>query len=233
KQYQPIEEKYILITGGAGFVGTNLTAKFLDLGYKVMIYDNLYREGVKENLKWLKKEYQENLIIQIADIREKNILQNSVNNAIAVFHFASQVAVTTSITNPLGDFQINLSGTFNVLECIRKSPHQPPLLFTSTNKVYGNLENLEFKLNKTRYEAVNPEIKNKGISEKQALDFHSPYGCSKGAADQYILDYSKTYGLKTLVFRMSCIYGPHQFGNEDQGWVAHFLISILKEKEIS
>ncbi len=233
KQYQPIQEKYILITGGAGFVGTNLTAKLLDLGYKVMIYDNLYREGVKENLKWLKNKYRENLFIQIADIREKEVLQNSVNNATAVFHFSAQVAVTTSITNPLEDYQINLSGTFNILECIRKSSHQPPLFFTSTNKVYGNLENLDFKLKKTRYEAVNPEIKNKGISEKQALDFHSPYGCSKGAADQYILDYSKTYGLKTLVFRMSCIYGPHQFGNEDQGWVAHFLISVLKGKEIS
>lgn len=222
------DEKYILITGGAGFVGANLASRFLREGKKVMIYDNLSREGVIENLKWLKKSYSENLIIQVADIREKEILERSIKNATAVFHFSAQVAVTTSLTNPIHDFDINLRGTFNVLEAIRKSPHRPPMIFTSTNKVYGNLEEMDFSLNGMRYEAVDPVIKKKGISEKQPLDFHSPYGCSKGSADQYVLDYCKSYGMKSVVFRMSCIYGPHQFGNEDQGWVAHFLISALK-----
>ena len=227
------DEHYILITGGAGFVGANLASRFLSEGKKVMIYDNLSRDGVIENLQWLKKNFPENLIIQVADIREKNVLERSVLNATAVYHFSAQVAVTTSLTDPIHDFDVNLRGTFNVLEAIRKSPHRPPLIFTSTNKVYGNLGALDFSLNGTRYEAIDPIIKKKGISEKQPLDFHSPYGCSKGAADQYVLDYSKSYGLKSVVFRMSCIYGPHQFGNEDQGWVAHFLISALKDQPVT
>lgn len=228
----PQNEKYILITGGAGFVGTNLASKFLEEGKRVMIYDNLSREGVVQNLQWLRMNYPENLIIQIADIREKEILRRCVAQATAVFHFSAQVAVTTSLTDPASDFQINIRGTFNVLEAIRNSSHQPPLLFTSTNKVYGNLGKMDFKSNGSRYQAVDPQIKENGISELQPLDFHSPYGCSKGAADQYVLDYCKSYDLKTVVFRMSCIYGPHQFGNEDQGWVAHFLISAIKNNPV-
>lgn len=234
KQYEnPEDEDYILVTGGAGFVGTNLTAKLLEEGHKVMVYDNLERDGVRKNLKWLQQNYKENFIIQVADVREKDVLQSCINKAKAVFHFSAQVAVTTSLENPVQDFQVNLMGTMNVLESIRTSAHNPPLFFTSTNKVYGNLEELNFNLNKTRYKADDASLEQNGISEDQALDFHSPYGCSKGAADQYVLDYSKTYGLKSVVFRMSCIYGPHQFGNEDQGWVAHFLISALKNKDIS
>ena len=234
KQYEmESDEKYTLITGGAGFIGTNLAERFLSEGKKVMIYDNLFRDGVEENLQELQKRFGNNLLIQIADINETKVLERCVENATAVFHFCAQVAVTSSVTNPVHDFEVNLKGTFHLLEAIRKSNHQPPLLFTSTNKVYGNLQDIRMLEKSTRYYPAEKKIAKEGIDEKMPLDFHSPYGCSKGAADQYILDYSRTYGLKAAVFRMSCIYGPHQFGTEDQGWVAHFLISALQNDAIS
>lgn len=234
KQYDvETEEKYTLITGGAGFIGTNLASRLLSEGKKVMIYDNLFRDGVEKNLQWLQKKYGKKLIIQIADINETNILPQCVKYASEVFHFCAQVAVTSSVANPVHDFEVNLQGTFNLLEAIRTSKHQPPLIFTSTNKVYGNLQDIKMVENISRFYPSDKKIKKYGINEKMHLDFHSPYGCSKGAADQYILDYTRSYGLKTAVFRMSCIYGPHQFGTEDQGWVAHFLISALENKPIS
>ena len=234
KQYNISEgKKYTLITGGAGFIGTNLASRFLSEGKRVMIYDSLFRDGVEENLQWLQKEYGDRLIIQIANINEPRILQEAVNNASEVFHLCAQVAVTSSVVNPVHDFNVNLNGTFHLLEAIRKSSHQPPLIFTSTNKVYGNLQDVKMLENGSRFYPADKQIEKFGIDEKTPLDFHSPYGCSKGAADQYILDYSRTYGLKTAVFRMSCIYGPHQFGTEDQGWVAHFLISALEDKPIT
>ena len=234
KTYEPdTAENYSLITGGAGFIGTNLASRLLSEGKKVMIYDNLHRDGVEQNLQWLKNKYKEKLIIQIADIREKRLLQKCVEHANEVFHFSAQVAVTHAVQNPLQDFQVNLRGTFNLLEAIRESPHQPPLIFTSTNKVYGNLKSLKMVSTPTRYVPDDKHVKKYGMNEETPLNFHSPYGCSKGAADQYILDYARSYGLKTIVFRMSCIYGPHQFGTEDQGWVAHFLISALEGKPIS
>lgn len=231
--HPPAGDSYILITGGAGFVGTNLAEKLLRAGHRVMIYDNLSREGVMTNLSWLQKNFGDQLIIQIADIREQEILRQSIRKASAVFHFSAQVAVTTSLTDPTIDFDVNIRGTLNVLEAIRHSDHQPPLIFTSTNKVYGDLHEITFLNKNTRYTPENPTIRQHGISEKQPLVFHSPYGCSKGAADQYVLDYCKSYGLQSTVFRMSCIYGPHQFGNEDQGWVAHFLISTLTDQPIT
>ena len=234
KRYKIEEkEKYTLITGGAGFIGTNLASRFLSEGKRVMIYDSLFRDGVEKNLQWMQEEYGDKLIIQISNINETRILQQCVNNAEAVFHLCAQVAVTSSVENPIHDFNVNLNGTFHLLEAIRKSPHQPPLLFTSTNKVYGNLQDVKMQENGSRFYPADRNMKKYGINEKIPLDFHSPYGCSKGAADQYILDYSRTYGLKTCVFRMSCIYGPHQFGTEDQGWVAHFLISALEDKPIT
>jgi CDP-paratose 2-epimerase len=234
KQYAINEnEKYTLITGGAGFVGTNLASRLLSEGKKVMIYDNLSRAGVEQNLQWLQKEYGDKLIVQVADIREKRILEECVKGAEQVFHFSAQVAVTSSLTNPVHDFEVNITGTFNLLEAIRKSPNQPPLVFTSTNKVYGDLMDLGLTTDETRYYPEDKHFRENGIDESRSLDFHSPYGCSKGAADQYVLDYSRSYGLKTAVFRMSCIYGPHQFGNEDQGWVAHFLIQALQDNPIT
>lgn len=226
-------KKYSLITGGAGFIGTNLAKRLLEEGKSVMIYDNLFREGVEENLQWLAEKYPDKLLIQIADINENWLLKKSVNQASEVYHFCAQVAVTSAVTDPQHDFDINLKGTFSLLEAIRQSEHQPPLIFTSTNKVYGNLQEVKMQEDQTRFIPANQDIRNSGINEEAPLEFHSPYGCSKGAADQYILDYARTYSLKAVVFRMSCIYGPHQFGTEDQGWVAHFMISALKNKPVT
>lgn len=224
----PEDKKSILITGGAGFIGTNLADFFLSKGKAVTIYDSLSRDGVEENLKWLKNNHSTNLNIRIADIRNRFELRDAVNKAEFIYHFAAQVAVTTSYEEPIEDFEINIQGTVNLLEAIRKSSHQPPVVFTSTNKVYGNLKNINLRENKTRYYVDNDQI-----NESQALDFYSPYGCSKGSADSYMLDYARIYGLKSVVFRMSCIYGPHQFGTEDQGWVAHFLIQVLKNNPLT
>lgn len=234
KNYQiSPETTYSLITGGAGFIGTNLADRLLSEGKTVMIYDNLSRDGVEANLQWLKNKHGDQLIIQIADIQESFLLDECVRHANEVFHFSAQVAVTTSLDSPAHDFEVNLKGTFNLLEAIRKAPHNPPLFFTSTNKVYGNLTDLEMQSDENRYFPADNYIRKNGVDERCPLDFHSPYGCSKGAADQYILDYSRSYGLQTVVFRMSCIYGYHQCGTEDQGWVAHFLISALKDNPIT
>src|ERR1051325_9171384 len=150
-----------------------------------------------------------------------------------VFHFAAQVAVTTSLDDPIGDFEVNARGTLNLLEAIRAANNPPPLIFTSTNKVYGDLRDVPLKRQGNRYVPVDAQARTHGFSEARRLDFHSPYGCSKGAACQYVLDYARTYRMQTAVFRMSCIYGPHQFGNEDQGWVAHFALSALRGQPIT
>lgn len=233
RKQKATEPAYVLITGGAGFVGVNLADHLLHQGHKVIIYDNLSRAGVEKNLKWLLSEHSaENVWVEIADIRNIYRLKHVVKHAKMVYHLAAQVAVTTSLDDPCHDFEVNIQGTFNLLESIRTSSHQPPLVFTSTNKVYGDLPNLEFEQSETRYHPKDNQIKQRGISEAQPLNFHSPYGSSKGAADQYVLDYARSYNLKAVVFRMSCIYGPHQFGTEDQGWVAHFLIHAIKGRTI-
>jgi len=226
-------EKYTLITGGAGFVGTNLADRLMSEGRKVMIFDNLSRAGVENNLFWLRQKHPENLLVMVADIRDKASVAHAVKNADQVFHFAAQVAVTSSLVNPFHDFEVNAQGTLTLLEAIRNSESQPPIIFTSTNKVYGDLSDLGIVTNGTRYHPQNIYYRQHGISEARIMDFHSPYGCTKGMADQYILDYARTFGLKTVVFRMSCIYGLHQFGTEDQGWVAHFLIQSIKNKPIT
>lgn len=234
KEYDPSAlGRYILITGGAGFIGTNLADRLLGEGKRVMVYDSLAREGVERNLLWLKKKYGERLIVQIADIRERVLLQRCVEMADAIFHLSAQVAVTQAIVTPVEDFDVNLRASFHLLEAVRKSKHRPPLVFTSTNKVYGSLDHLGMDASPTRYIPMDKTIETLGLDESTPLDFHSPYGCSKGAADQYILDYARSYGIRALVFRMSCVYGPHQFGTEDQGWVAHFLISALNGRGIS
>jgi CDP-paratose 2-epimerase len=228
-----IPQHTTLITGGAGFIGTNLADALLSEGKSVIIYDNLSRSGVEKNLQWLRDKYTSNLRIEIADIRDQAALTDAVNAADAIYHFAAQVAVTTSCTDPLMDFEVNARGTINLLEAIRKAEKQPPLVFTSTNKVYGDLEDMKVILKGDRYAPEDPAIEAQGVSELRSIDFHSPYGCSKGAADAYILDYARTFGLQAVVFRMSCIYGPHQFGTEDQGWIAHFLISALEGKPLT
>ena len=227
------EEKYALITGGAGFVGTNLAKRLLEDGKRVLILDNLSRPGVELNLQWLYDNYEERLEVHVADIRNLQTVKMLMKGANEVYHFAAQVAVTTSLDFPINDFEINARGIINVLEAIRAMKTPPPLVFTSTNKVYGGLDDLRFIPNGTRYNPSDKNILKNGISETRPLDFHSPYGCSKGAADQYVIDYARTYGIPAVVFRMSCIYGPHQYGNEDQGWVAHFAIRAIENKAIS
>jgi CDP-paratose 2-epimerase len=224
----PEREKSILITGGAGFIGTNLAHRLLNEGKAVTILDNLDRPGVEANLNWLRRNHRQNFNIAIADVRSQYKVQKIVNEAEFIFHFAAQTAVTTSFEHPFNDFKTNLQGTMNVLEAVRNTRHRPPVVFTSTNKVYGDLTGKNIFTNGKRY-IMEP----KKVSENQKLDFKSPYGCSKGAADSYIRDYTRSYNLKTVVFRMSCIYGPHQLGTEDQGWVAHFLIQALKGKPLT
>ncbi|HYH08816.1 MAG TPA: NAD-dependent epimerase/dehydratase family protein [Thermoanaerobaculia bacterium] len=226
-------ESYVLITGGCGFVGTNLADRLLREGHRVCVYDNLSRPGVERNLAWLRETHGSNVIAKIADTRDAAALRDAVRRASAVYHLAAQVAVTTSLADPAGDFDVNAGGTVNVLEAIRGSMRKPPLFFTSTNKVYGGLEDVHMDEEPLRYRPRMEQIAQNGVSEERPLDFHSPYGCSKGAADQYVRDYARSYGLRTVVFRMSCIYGPHQFGTEDQGWVAHFLIRALNREPIT
>jgi CDP-paratose 2-epimerase len=224
--------KPVLITGGAGFIGTNLAERLLSTGQPVVVLDSLARPGVEQNLRWLRERHADRVTVEIADVRDAATVRRVVSRARQVFHFAAQVAVTTSLADPVEDFEVNALGTLGLLEAIRAQPVPPPLVFTSTNKVYGALDDVALRRRHRRYEPVDPAITRRGVSESRPLDFHSPYGCSKGTADQYVLDYSRSYGLPTTVFRMSCIYGPHQHGTEDQGWVAHFLIQALEDREI-
>ena len=223
---------YSLITGGAGFIGTNLAARLLDEGRSVRIFDNLSRPGVEKNLEWLCGTYGARVEVQLEDIRNPWALYEAVLHADQVFHFAAQVAVTSSVEHPQEDFEINARGTLNVLEALRKLDNPPPLLFTSTNKVYGALDDVELGDDGTAYYPLDDRFE-RGISADRPLEFESPYGCSKGAADEYVLDYCRVFGLPTIVFRMSCIYGPHQFGTEDQGWIAHFLMRALRDEPIT
>lgn len=227
------KSKPILITGGAGFIGTNLAHRFLSENQKVLILDTLSRPGVEKNLSWLLKTHSGLVEVETTDVRNADKVKKAVKNASQVFHFAAQVAVTTSLEDPISDFEVNAHGTLNVLEAIRSLENPPPLIFTSTNKVYGSLDDIELEKKKNRYQPKSKTGCENGISEQRSIDFHSPYGCSKGAADQYVLDYARTFNLPAVVFRMSCIYGPHQCGTEDQGWIAHFLMNALENKSIT
>ncbi|MDQ8184115.1 NAD-dependent epimerase/dehydratase family protein [Pelagicoccus sp. SDUM812002] len=223
-------ERPAVIFGGAGFVGTNVADRLCSAGTKVRIFDNLSRAGVEKNLAWLLNRYPEQVEIDLRDIRDPQAVKAAVADASCVFQLASQVAVTTSLLRPQEDFTVNACGTFNLLEALRTT-NPVPLLFTSTNKVYGGLDSIPLKKQETRY---TPEsVKFEAFDESFPLNFCSPYGCSKGTADQYVLDYARSYGLPATVFRMSCIYGPHQWGTEDQGWVAHFINNALKGEPIS
>jgi CDP-paratose 2-epimerase len=222
-----------LITGGAGFVGSNLAHRLLAQGENVLVLDNLSRPGVERNLEWLRDAHGDRLRVMLEDVRDAAAVRHAASRAARVFHFAAQVAVTTSLVTPQEDFATNAQGTLNVLEAARGLTSPPSVLMTSTNKVYGGLEDVSLHLNEGRYAPLSPELAAHGISEERPLDFHSPYGCSKGAADQYVHDYARSFGLRTVVFRMSCIYGQRQFGTEDQGWVAHFLLRALDRAPIT
>jgi len=231
----------VFITGGTGFIGSNTAKHFLDLGNKVVVFDDLSRKGVEKNLTWLKREIASPLLSFVrGDIRNFDDVQHRVKTAFGatsesdekniIIHLAAQVAVTDSVSNPRKDFEVNALGTLNLLEAARLSKADPIVIFASTNKVYGGMEDVQIVEKETRYEYKDYP---NGMSESRNLDFHSPYGCSKGSADQYIRDYARIYNMKTVVFRNSCIYGPRQFGNEDQGWIAHFIISSVFERPIS
>lgn len=225
-------DRVALITGGAGFIGSNLAERLLAEGAHVRIFDNLSRAGVLHNVTWLKSlNGPGSLEFLTVDIRDVAAVRSAVRGATEVYHLAAQVAVTTSVADPETDFHTNATGTLNLLEAVRSLNDKPFLLYTSTNKVYGSLEGVPVKRGATRYQASDRNFQ--GVQESEPLDFHSPYGCSKGAADQYVRDYARIYGLSTAVFRMSCIAGPRQFGNEDQGWVAHFLYSVLAGRPIT
>ncbi len=223
----------ILITGGAGFIGSNLTKYHMDKNDEVIVLDNLSRPGVERNLNWLKANDDFEFIKEDVRRPEKimNVFRNNKNINI-VYHQAGQVAVTTSIKNPREDFEVNALGTFNILEAMRNFTPAAILIYSSTNKVYGNLSDIEIIESEKRYFFKDKNYE-KGVSENRNLNFHSPYGCSKGAADQYVIDYSRLYGLKTIVFRQSCIYGYRQIGLEDQGWVAWFAIQSLFKRLIT
>lgn len=219
----------ILITGGAGFIGSNAAVYFLNKGHDVTVFDNFSRKGGRENVRWVKESASGRLQVIEGDVRDFQQLRKSLSGHAAILHLAGQVAVTTSVQHPREDFEGNLLGTFNILEAARLSGQKPIVLYSSTNKVYGGLEDLNIKEEKTRY--VFADLPH-GVSEEQPLDFHSPYGCSKGAGDQYVRDYARIYELPTIVFRQSCIYGPRQFGIEDQGWVAWFMIAESTGKKV-
>ena len=223
----------VLITGGAGFIGANLADRLARAGHRVVVYDALSRPGVAANLAWLQASHPDRIDAVVADIRDADQLGACVAEADAVFHLAAQVAVTTSLTAPLTDFAVNLGGTLNLLEALRRRGGQVPLVFASTNKVYGDLHNVDLAPSGDAYLPSDPDVRRWGIGEDRRLDFHTPYGCSKGGADQYVLDYARSFGIPAVVMRMSCIYGPRQMGTEDQGWVAHFLISALEQRPIS
>ena len=225
--------KRVLITGGAGFIGSNLADRILGEGHAVVIYDSLARPGVERNLAWLKSRHGDAVEPVRADLRDAHALTQAAEGVDAAFHLAAQVAVTTSMVEPVEDFDINVRGTLSLLEALRRRPEPVPLIFASTNKVYGDLGDLGLALTNDAYVPVDPIVRRHGVGESRPLDFHTPYGCSKGAADQYVLDYARSFGVPTAVLRMSCIYGPRQMGTEDQGWVAHFAIRALQSEPIS
>ena len=223
--------KTVVITGGAGFIGVNAAEAFVRDGWHVVLFDNLSRKGTDLNLRYLRQKYPAECEFVQGDVRYDHFsLLHAVGRAELVLHLAAQVAVTTSITRPVEDFEINAHGTFNVLEAVRESGNKPMMIYASTNKVYGGMPDVICEKSETRYRFRDfPH----GIAEDRPLDFHSPYGCSKGAADQYVHDYGRIYGIPTVVFRQSCIYGQRQFGVEDQGWVAWFAIAALLERPIT
>ncbi len=221
----------VLITGGAGFIGCNAASRYLRRGDKVVVVDDLSRLGAYENLEWLKS--QGLLTFLKVDVRDEHRVTQAFQehrDAGLVLHLAAQVAVTTSITNPRDDFEVNAWGTFNVLEGIRRAGISAPLIYASTNKVYGELNGIGTVDGTSRYSHADLPY---GVAETQDLDFHSPYACSKGAADEYVREYHRIYGVRSVVFRQSCVYGYRQFGTEDQGWIAWFMIAARQGRPIT
>ena len=222
--------KTILITGGCGFIGSNMAAHYLDKGWEVITYDNYSRPGAESNEVWLREHSSDQLQFVRGDVRDLEHLRQVMQDVDVVAHLAAQTAVTTSVENPMEDFMINALGGMNVLEAARMCGSDPIVLYASTNKVYGGMEDLRVGSSTLRYHLKDyPE----GINEDFPIDLHSPYGCSKGVCDLYMIDHARIFGLRSVVFRQSCIYGPRQFGIEDQGWLAHFVISAVHDRPIT
>jgi CDP-paratose 2-epimerase len=220
-----------LVTGGAGFIGSNYVHRLLGRGEHVTIYDNLSRRGAQANLEWLKQEHGDKAVrLVVGDVIDADALAHVARDHDVIVHLAGQVAVTTSVANPRQDFEANALGTFNALEAARLSGQNPIILYASTNKVYGEMSDIEVVEEVTRWRYADLQY---GCSETQPLDFHSPYGCSKGTGDQYVRDYARIYGLRSVVLRQSCIYGPRQFGIEDQGWLAWMTIAAVTGRQIT
>ena len=230
---QTRDDRPVLVTGGAGFIGCNLVDRLCRDGHRVIVFDNLARPRVETNLEWLRRTHGTRIETRVADIRDATAVRSAAVEAKAVFHLAAQVAVTTSLVEPLADFSINVEGTIHLLEALRQHNAEAPLVFASTNKVYGNLAAIPLLHDDDAHVPADDTLRRRGIAESVGLAFHTPYGCSKGAADQYVLDYATSFGLRTAVMRMSCIYGPHQMGTEDQGWVAHFIRRALAGETIT
>jgi len=227
------QKRPVVITGGCGFLGANLADRLAGEGRDVRLIDSLSRPGTEENLQWLMERHANRITMECADVRDAHALEPLLADASAVLHLAAQVAVTSSVESPKEDFSINAAGTLNVLEALRRLNPEAPLIFASTNKVYGDfLPPAALSRHGGRYQPLDLTL-TRGIDETTPLDLHSPYGCSKGAAEQYVRDYARVFGLRTAVFRMSCIYGDRQFGTEDQGWVAHFLKRILAHEPVT
>jgi len=223
--------KNYFITGGAGFIGSNYVSRLMERGDNVTIYDNLSRAGAARNLAWLQSKFGEGAFrLTVGDVRNADLITDSSREAEIIVHLAAQVAVTTSVVNPREDFEINALGTFNVLEAARLGERKPVFLYASTNKVYGGMEEVKVVEDATRWRYAELPL---GCPETQPLDFHSPYGCSKGTGDQYVRDYARIYDLPTVVLRQSCIYGPRQFGVEDQGWVAWMIIAAVTGRPLT
>jgi CDP-paratose 2-epimerase len=222
----------IAIVGGSGFIGSNLADSLLASGGSVVVIDNLSRADAPENLAWLKRRHNERMAAHILDIRDMNALAPALLGVKAVFHLAAQTSATASLIDPREDFAINAGGTLNLLEAIRQTGRRIPFIFASTNKVYGSMDGISLDLEGRRV-PTDATLAAFGINEGQPLDFCTPYACSKGVADQYVLNYGRTFGLPTIVLRMGCIYGPRQFGTEDRGWVAHFLLRALAREPVT
>jgi CDP-paratose 2-epimerase len=227
-----ISTKPLLITGGAGFIGANLAHRLASEGEHVLLYDALARPGVEQNLAWLRHQFPDRISFTLGDTRDRASVAQATAEATAVFHLAAQVAVTTSLDDPEDDLQTNIMGTFNLLESLRRRGAKTPIIFASTNKVYGDLAQVELALGHQGWAPSDAVLRRDGLSEDLPLSFATPYGCSKGAADQYVLDYGHSFGVPSCVLRMSCIYGPRQLGTEDQGWVAHFMLRAVQDKPI-
>ena len=228
-----LRSRPVLVTGGAGFIGSNLADRLAREGQDVLVFDALTRPGVQRNLEWLQRRHPRRVSAAVADIRDADAVRDAAMRCSGVFHMAAQVAVTTSLQAPMDDFNTNVRGTLHVLEALRGRPDRVPVVFASTNKVYGDLADIALADGPEGWLPADPAVRAAGIAESRPLDFHTPYGCSKGAADQYVLDYARSFGLPACVLRMSCIYGPRQMGTEDQGWLAHFLISALDDRPIT